>query len=188
MADVKGTYLSATQFYYAGRMAGDSSAIYQSTESGAVQPYFTSLLLPKGGHFPIAQSQPAVGPTTSGWTPSAGAIASTQTIQLDITSTAGVTQIFVRVQWANRGFGEPVYQGIGTGFNNKYSAGSSITSITNGQRLVCIRTGNWPDDFTMYVLAVNSFGNYATASQAYTISSGTRGVILPIPGQSQSVR
>lgn len=64
----------------------------------------------------------------------------------------------------------------GTVFTSLFSAGSSTSSITNGTRYTCVRSGDgWLDDFVMHVYAFDTGGNEPAANPttaSYDVTGG----------------
>lgn len=111
-------------------------------------------------------------PAFSAFSPVAGAITYNQAITVDVTDVgSGVAGVAVRVVFSTPARAEWAIALDSTEAAD-YSAGSSVSGITDGKRVVVLRTGGWIGPFTLYVDAVDGEGNVATtATAAYTIST-----------------
>lgn len=114
-------------------------------------------------------------PVIGSWTPSAGAVARADNVDLTVASPDGFSKIVV---WAVLGDGSTVVVYDGAAFSSLVNAASTVSGTTTKSFSITYDGAGWVDDYTLNVLAIDSAGRSSTATQAYTLSDPPDPVVV----------
>jgi hypothetical protein len=117
--------------------------------------------------YTLTISDVQTGPSFGGFSPPAGVVARADGIEFTVTDPDGFAAINV---WAVLGDGSTVVVYDGSSFGAPVDAGSSVSGTTTKSFSVVYDGDGWPDDYILYVRAVDSLGVSAITSAAYTLS------------------